>query len=535
MKPDEMKQMHREVIKKHLPLAALFLIYVLYMLRHWYLPQAYHAGASHTQLLSTFAIALCIFGLIALVIKQAPVRILIFIAWNYLIVVLSSHGLLINEVHIFNSTKQNEYFIYSVQALASLTLLSGMFIPLIKNIPIVQTLIKLIFFFPLMIAIVQGSRRLFDPGPEFSSIYKGLLILLAFLCSYLLSRINYDKFYLLIIRSKLFIRFVYAMLGGIVIFQMTDFIQTPVFTAARSQVVFDTQKLKTFDIEGKGENILFLILDELSPEYTEKLLAEIDNKKSPPYQVKTISAPTGMTTDAIPTLLTGEIHQGLRICGFTTLCSENQKIDFSKLTAKNFNTDVVGMHHAYCAIQNLRSCFTNSSFHRSTGIDLYCLHQEIFTRFTPQRFNALWKPCLIPENFAAQNISQALQVAKLMPFWAVGGELFIHLPIPHPINAGNDKYRIKPSLVKHYEGNVIIAGKIVNDLLIQLTQKFKDNFILVVTSDHPLRMGMWCGWHFKCEPELKVRQQVVPFIIFSPRLNIATNIPDTQLEIFEHY
>ena len=77
-----------------------------------------------------------------------------------------------------------------------------------------------------------------------------------------------------------------------------------------------------------------------------------------------------------------------------------------------------------------------------------------------------------------------------MPFWSMGGNLFIHIPLPHPIF----DVAAESSLSSEYRNNVLIAERLVAKLARELNNKFSDNFSLTILSDHSLRGELiWCN------------------------------------------
>lgn len=521
--------MLRPKIKKYLLIVAPFIIYILYLIKQWYLPQIYHAGVGHIELITVIIEAFLAYALVVLIIQKTPIPIIAILVWNYLLLVLSSHGLLINEVHLFKSSALNNIFLYGLCTATSLVLIAAMMLPSIKDIPTVQASIRLIFLLPLMFAVIQGLRRIFGFGQELSLIVKASLFVLALVSCYLIGRVNFIQYWISIKQSKIFERSVCAVIAGSIIFFTSGFIQTPIFDRSAKYTVFDFKKINSFT--AKKQSVLFLVLDELSPEYVDQLLIPIA-ESGVPYRFETIVAPTAMTADAIPSLLSGELYQDMEVCGFSTICSSSQKFDFSELKANGNEIDVIGMHHAYCSIKNLRSCYTYSAFHRVAAEDFYCRFQHLLARLIPEQLKKILLPCFTEVGYREQKLNEALEIANKTPFWSMGGALYMHLPIPHPAIEGSDEDRVKLSLHDHYKTNVVEATKIVNQLLKQLISRFNDNFTFVITSDHSLRLSMWCGQHFECNPEPNVHIGVVPFIVISPSLRADAVLPRSQIDIF---
>jgi hypothetical protein len=102
-----------------------------------------------------------------------------------------------------------------------------------------------------------------------------------------------------------------------------------------------------------------------------------------------------------------------------------------------------------------------------------------------------FEPCeasLRPFAKAAVTRSEIHRQSLAAPFWKSGGTLYIHTILPHPPGpvAGH-------TLEADYEENLKQAATLAEDLLVRLEIVFGENFLLVVTSDHPLRPAVWCG------------------------------------------
>jgi len=71
----------------------------------------------------------------------------------------------------------------------------------------------------------------------------------------------------------------------------------------------------------------------------------------------------------------------------------------------------------------------------------------------------------------------------------VGGNLFVHIPLPHPVF----DVAAKSSLKAEYKNNVFAAAHLVTKLAGELKNRFGNNFSLTILSDHSLRGELiWC-------------------------------------------
>jgi hypothetical protein len=102
------------------------------------------------------------------------------------------------------------------------------------------------------------------------------------------------------------------------------------------------------------------------------------------------------------------------------------------------------------------------------------------------------------------------------PFWERGGVLYAHLRLPHPPGAGNE-----PTLAAAYQHNLALVEQLVGDVADRLRQApFASDFVLIVTSDHHLRVNEWCSEEpyrsQGCEVSEALKRPEVPFIVATP-------------------
>jgi hypothetical protein len=260
-------------------------------------------------------------------------------------------------------------------------------------------------------------------------------------------------------------------------------------------------------------NYLVLVLDETSPEYTAGMVRELEGAQ---LHVKSaeVAEAGAATLNAIPSMLSTSRHDDVAPCTPTALCGA-QGFDFAALTADG-KADVVGFWHPYCAIRGLRSCareehvFTDSS---SVDFGLYTLWCGQFNR------GAILAFCnkTFPRSAATARTRRdmAAQVERA-PFWREGGLLYVHFPLPHPSMSGDF-----PSLRSEYEANVGAAERMVAQLAARLRASFGDDFALVITADHPLRIALWCAAPAYAKPGcaagLPADRGRVQYIVASPK------------------
>lgn len=253
------------------------------------------------------------------------------------------------------------------------------------------------------------------------------------------------------------------------------------------------------------QNTIVLLLDEFSANAAEPV---VDQLKGAGLRVTSVSInPAGKNTiNVIPAIWTRSNFDQSTACGPTQLCSAVDVLDFSKVHASSDNIDIVGFYHRYCSIQGLRSCafaplpknsaitelvcsFPGASHFKFMG----CLNVSARTSFISLRQNIL---------------SNTLKA----PFWQKGGVLFVHFLAPHPLMGTP-----LSSLDKEYHDNIFYSSEAVKLLTERAKSAFKDNFKIIVFSDHPLRKEFWCTdkkyQEFGCNPTQLEAENQVPLII----------------------
>lgn len=267
------------------------------------------------------------------------------------------------------------------------------------------------------------------------------------------------------------------------------FVSMP-FTPLFKLLSIDHETLNFSELGEAHQSKVVVVLDELSPEGAQHI---INRLKGDGFWVDNVNVPAAAQTtlEAIPAMLIGELDRNLLPCSFSALCGNSIK-DFQNFYVNEEDYDVVGYWHAYCEIKGLRSCFRlikhqNQSFTHALKYAACSLDRGIFTQHLAS--------CSIqPESiykFAWPEVAEEVNSAIFnMPFWNMGGNLFIHIPLPHPIF----DVAAESSLSSEYRNNLLIAERLVAKLARELTNKFSDNFSLTILSDHSLRGELiWCN------------------------------------------
>ncbi|MES2353824.1 MAG: hypothetical protein V4568_05330 [Pseudomonadota bacterium] len=284
---------------------------------------------------------------------------------------------------------------------------------------------------------------------------------------------------------------------------------------------------------GIPKNVLMLLLDEMSPELADPVVQAVSSNLKY-VQNSTIEAAGRSTANVIPAMLTGKRFDEVMPCGSTTICSRNASLDFSQLRMANETIDIIGFQQPYCAIQGMRSCQQQITQEHSIVrvlYDLVCnnlLSISECSFFMKKAFSRNGKVEETTKINQAVAVNQRLtQAILLAPFWNKGGTLYAHLFTPHPLGVISSQ-----SLAEEYKQNMDQAAELVKGMVVQLRQRFGDEFIIVVTSDHPLRVDWWCRGPIyggpDCAKGLPENKGRVPFIIGSPKkfepVNVTSNL-----------
>jgi len=233
-----------------------------------------------------------------------------------------------------------------------------------------------------------------------------------------------------------------------------------------------------------------LVLDELSPEGAKYIVARLENEG---FWVDDTEVPAASQTtlEAIPAMLTGELDKGMLPCSFSALCGYSAK-DFQNFYVNGKDYDVVGYWHPYCEIRGLRSCFRlirylNQPFLSTLKYAVCSLDRGIFT----QHLNSCEVESKSMYKFAWSEVAKEVESAIFdMPFWNKGGNLYVHIPLPHPIFDVAEK----SSLKDEYRKNIFDAEQLVMKFAGELKNRFGNNFSLTILSDHSLRSQLiWCS------------------------------------------
>jgi hypothetical protein len=257
-------------------------------------------------------------------------------------------------------------------------------------------------------------------------------------------------------------------------------------------------------------------------------------------QVSSIHAAGKHTVNVIPAMLSGDLFDGAMPCGIALLCSDRRTLDFTKLfVAPQHPTDVIAFFHPYCRIRGLRSCSVipwGQVDHLASSLkQVVCDHLfaavDCANRVSPLQ-EALRRGSGLPETLVPRKPAQDEWESTFnrelgaAPFWRDGGTLYLHIPLPHlPAKASTG------NLAVDYRANIQEAARIADEIAVRLRSRFDRDFLMVITSDHPLRLQLACGQaEYKgpsCLAGVPDSKGMVPFIVASPQklepIRVTTN------------
>ncbi len=259
---------------------------------------------------------------------------------------------------------------------------------------------------------------------------------------------------------------------------------------------------------GRVATIVFL-LDELNARNSTPII-EVLRRQGLQVAIKAVPSIGDSTARVLPSMFTGQLFHDARPCGLKTICSANQALDFSRISATRPDVDVVGFYHPYCAIKGLRTCVR-------PAVELAV--------FSLSRWQCgLWRRFGLPLGVDASSCratgvgvwgsltDRVLAGVSQSPALTVGGVLFAHLPLPHPPGHSDDG-----ALAQHYDANLLRAAAAVEQTL----KKAAGNGLalrVVIFSDHPLRQPAWCRGYpglftGPCAPVDRLLDDKVPLIV----------------------
>jgi hypothetical protein len=257
------------------------------------------------------------------------------------------------------------------------------------------------------------------------------------------------------------------------------------------------------------QNTVVLLLDELSGNAADPIIKSLKSEGLH-IELNNIDTAGKNTMNVIPSIWTKKNFDQAIPCGPTYICSGTTVLDFDKVWASSSNIDIVSFFHRYCEIHGLRSCSFENLPTKSASKSLLCN----FPNF--KEFKNLYCNDADKEREHFESMRQNMRV-KLFeaPFWEKGGILYAHLLIPHPLMGTPSK-----KLSEEYRDNIENGANLVKLVAQKAKSTFKDDFKIIVFSDHPLRPEIWCAQtsflKIGCEPKESQISTQVPLIIATP-------------------
>lgn len=300
-----------------------------------------------------------------------------------------------------------------------------------------------------------------------------------------------------------------------------------------------SQFLKT---EADARAIVVLLFDELDEELAFRLrpegiaLPNIAKFDSEALHATHVSPIADMTTKAIPSILTGRVveraeprsRERLDVYGAgetnATALDAGDTI-FAKLKGWGLNSAVLGWHHPYCSLfaSEISACETHPNLDATDSSRL--------AFYYGQKGLTLFAPFTIPANrgireqyhaVAQEQNRQRKEGLRTLTSWIADRRLdfiWAHVPYPHPPGMVSVSGRAGEA---NYFDNLALVDETVGTVVAELKRngRWADS-IVVVTSDHGLRRGIWQDrpvWTGEEDRLVKKREhQSVPLIVHLPR------------------
>lgn len=253
---------------------------------------------------------------------------------------------------------------------------------------------------------------------------------------------------------------------------------------------------------------VFLLLDEMGADAARPIASSL--REAGLNVSETRLVPAGENTqNVVPAMFTGQAFDRARPCGPATICSGTSFADFGAIRVARPDVHVTGLLLPYCRIAGLASCFELPLPHEHGSA------WRSLAAFWLRRVGITLAPVQDPPGEQRRLLALQLDFIERSRFWAEGGILYAHLPIPHP--PGLDG---QTTLDADYAANLDAAQAVVTRTAARLRASFGGSFTLVVTSDHPLR-AYWCANGVyradACTLRTAFRDDKVPFIVASPQ------------------
>jgi hypothetical protein len=272
---------------------------------------------------------------------------------------------------------------------------------------------------------------------------------------------------------------------------------------------------------------VWLLLDETSAGAADLLTRPLMDQGL--FISMTTAAPAGDNTlDIVPSLIARQpLGPGVALCGWRMLCGHRTALDMGRVHVGREGVDLIGTYHAWCALRGWRSCVKDHMLDTpwSTQMsDLVCS-----LRAAIGRQNIECRRRIMAHTIDTREV--ALAAERSAPFWREGGDLVMHILLPHLPASVEDQ----PSIAVAYEKNLERAAAYLDDLAMRLSAQFPQGFRIVVFSDHPLRTITGCNASYSnnCERPFRYAEPYrVPVIVAAPD-PITVPAMETNLRVFD--
>jgi len=202
--------------------------------------------------------------------------------------------------------------------------------------------------------------------------------------------------------------------------------------------------------------------------------------------------------------------------------------DFGRVSVARRDVDIVGVYHRYCAIRGLRHCvIAQSNFDDPVWKAFIC---SLPARVVLGGQAGCKRPGI--KDASLDTTAESLAELSRAPFWSQGGLLYAHILSPHPPSLGGEV-----RLADAYAANLERARKIVMSVVDLLENApFRDDFTLVIVSDHHLRSDVWCRIEpyasHDCNLPETMSTAEVPFIVATRGAPVVHAAPNSNADLF---
>lgn len=235
--------------------------------------------------------------------------------------------------------------------------------------------------------------------------------------------------------------------------------------------------------------------------------------------------------DIVPSLIARQpFGPSVAPCGWRVLCGRDIALDLGRVQVGREGVDIVGTYHAWCSLRGWRSCARDNHLDSSWLLQMSNLVCDVISalHFTSSECHERGINRIVAAREAA------LIAERNAPFWHEGGDLLVHILIPH-LPVGKEP---QTSIEAAYEKNLERAASYIGEMADRLLTRYPHGFRLVIFSDHPLRPITRCDrkLYQTCgRPARYADPYQVPVIVSAPDYvplpEMATNLYVFDLDL----